>query len=214
MVFLKKIYYLLILINIIILIINIRKIKKPYFIFTILLPLVLATQLLGDLSKVYQFNRYPVFHIYIPAEFCLLCIYYYHVFKTKSKKKLVLLSALFFIISLAVWYSLYPQSFYTSGFIDFVLLSIILFIFTVAYFVEEITNEDEFNYYQNPSFWLNLGNLFFYTGCLLIMGFNNYLERFHPALSQKLIYINYCLNLVLYSFYIKAFLCIWTAKKF
>ena len=213
MVFLKKIYYLLIIINIIILAISFRKIKNPYFIFAILLPLVLITQILGDLNKAYEFNRYPVFHIYIPVEFGLLSAYYYHVFKNKSKKKLVLFSSFLFIISLSIWYVLYPQSFYKSGFMDFVLLSLFIIIYTIAYFVEEISNEKEIGHYQNPSLWINLGNLFFYTGCLLIMGFNNYLEHFYPSLSQKLIYINYFLNLVLYSFYIKAFLCIWTARK-
>lgn len=213
MIFLKKIYYLLIIINIIVLVISIRKTKKPYFIFIILLPLVLITQILGDLNEVYEFNRYPIFHIYIPVEFALLSAYYFNFFKSKSKKKLVLLSSLLFTVSLSTWYLLYPQSFFKSSFMDFVLLSLFIIIFTIVYFVEEINNEDEIRYFQKPSLWINLGNLFFYTGCLLIMGFNNYLERFYPSLSQKLIYINYSLNLVLYSFYIKAFLCIWTAKK-
>jgi hypothetical protein len=213
MVFLKKIYYLLIVINIIILILSSKELKKPYFIFLALLPLVLVTQILGDLSKEYHFNRYPIFHIYIPVEFGLLSIYYYQFFKHETKKKLVVVCSLFFGVSLPIGYLWHPHSFYDSSFIDFVLLALILIIYSISYFIEEIRFENEILYYQNPSFWINMGNLLFYTGCLFIMGFNNYLEHFYPSLSQKLIYINYSLNLLLYSFYIKGFLCILKAKK-
>ena len=77
MILLKKVYYLLILINIIVLAIGYKKITKPFTPFLILLPLVFITQLTGDFSKVYHFNKYPAFHIYIAVELLLLSAYYY-----------------------------------------------------------------------------------------------------------------------------------------
>ena len=213
MILLKKVYYLLILINIIVLAIGYKKITKPFTPFLILLPLVFITQLAGDFSKVYHFNKYPAYHIYIAIELLLLSAYYYRLFRSRKNKILLAACLLLFVVFLLSHYYRNPAAFFEAGFFDFVVASVVIIICTIIYFIEEINMEKEEIFYQNPSFWINIGNLFFYTGCLFVMGFNLYLESHYPSLSEKLIYINYSLNLLLYLLYIKAFVCILKVKK-
>ena len=214
MIFLKKVYYVLIVINIIILFAGLRKTVPLYYIFLVLLPLALVTQVFGDFAKLYNFNRYTFFHTYIIVEFVLLSIYYYQLLKSKRSKNFVLLSVFLFLAIISVNYARVPQAFFSSGFLDFVLVAVFITIFTTQYFIDEIKDENEVSFHTKPSFWINIGNLFFYTGCLLVMGFNNYLENHYPSLSQKLLYINYCLNLLLYSLYLKGFVCILKVTKY
>jgi len=214
MIFLKKIYYCLIVINIILLIVGYKKMKAPYYSFLFLLPIVLITQVVGDLSKVYHYNRYPAFHLYIPAELVLLSFYYYQILKRENNKRLVLICCLLYAVVTVFIYIRSPYLFFSSGFFDFVILSVIVIILTIIYFVEEIRDENEYIFHEQPAFWINIGHLLFYPGCLLVMGFNNYLENHYPAISSKVMYINNCLNLLLYSLYIKGFICILKAKKY
>jgi hypothetical protein len=60
---------------------------------------------------------------------------------------------------------------------------------------------------QEPLFWISTGVLFYSLGDFFVEGLMNYLISHSMDLAQKLYYIYYLLNILLYLTFIMAFLC-------
>jgi hypothetical protein len=60
---------------------------------------------------------------------------------------------------------------------------------------------------RTPMVWVSLGTLIYYAGTLPFFLFLDYLSSKLPALAVSFLYINHGLNIIMYSFYLIAFLC-------
>lgn len=75
------------------------------------------------------------------------------------------------------------------------------------YFILEFNKDEQFSSTKNPSFWIVLGSFIFHTVSLPYFIAINYLSRTNIQLSITLFNILLVLNILMYSFYVIAFLC-------
>lgn len=205
---LKVIYYGLLAVSLLTLLSNIRRLNKVYYLFIPLIVLGITVQVFGDVLKNYNIKGYSfVFHLYQPAEYSILALFYYSLIRNSLVKKAILVSVAAVVIFSAFYYSLNETSFYGGDFTDFCIAAFFICIWVVVFFIELLQSEENLNLIAYPAFWINAGNLLFYGGCLLIMGVYFYLHNRNATLAAELLKINYYLNLILYCMYTIAFLC-------
>jgi hypothetical protein len=168
--------------------------------------LALSTQLIAEVLSVEAGSHYFPFHLYIPVEYMLLTAYYYALFKTVFVKWVLTLSNLLLIAFCFIHY--YDAgNFWLPDFSDFALEAVMVTFLVIFFFISLFRKEEELLLFRYPDFWINTGNLFFYGGCLFLMGLNYSLQQENPKLAEKILGINHYLNLSLYLFYIIAFTC-------
>lgn len=211
---LKMVYYGLLGICLVALLFNIKKLNKIYYWFIPLIILGITVQVFGDVLKSREISGYSfVFHLYQPAEYSLLAMFYYSLINNNLIKKFILGSIAAVVIFSAIYYSVNKQSFWAGDFADFCIAAFFICMWVVFFFVELLRSEENLNLTSYPAFWINAGNLLFYGGCLLIMGVYYYLHNRDAVLAGELLKINYYLNLILYCMYTIAFLCQVNWKK-
>ncbi|MBL0355548.1 MAG: hypothetical protein IPP72_01055 [Chitinophagaceae bacterium] len=205
---LNVIYYGLLAVCLLTLLLNIRGMNRVYYLFIPLIILGITVQVFGDVLKNHDVQGYSfVFHLYQPAEYSLLALFYYSLIKNSLVKKAILVSVAAVVIFSAFYYSLNPDSFYGGDFTDFCIAAFFICIWVVVFFIELLRSDENLNLTAYPAFWINAGNLLFYGGCLLIMGVYFYLHNRNANLASQLLKLNYYLNLILYCMYTIAFLC-------
>ena len=206
----KTVYYILFSLNILVILLSLKKVGKMFLPIFLLIPVALFTEIFAENFDNIKFVANHIYHI---AEMLLLSGYYYLQYQNKKTKRLVLVGFIVYSILLFMHYSLHPRAFFVSNFYDFVLNSILIILFVILYFFEELNNEIITPFYKEPSFYINVGNLFFYAGTMLVMGFKYLVEKTNPALGESLMLINHSLNLLLYALYLLAFICILQTQK-
>ncbi len=212
--FLKLLYYGLMGLSLLTLLFNLKKLGKPYYWFIPLIILSISVQVFGDVLKTYNIagNSF-IFHIYIPAEYSLLSLFYYSLLQTNRVKKAILFSIPALLLFSVIYYTGNHQSFYGADFVDFCIESVFICTWIIVFFVQLLHSEEDFNLIRYPAFWINAGNLLFFAGCVVVMGLYFSLHQRDKNLAEQLLMINHYLNLVLYCMYIIAFLCPVNSKK-
>jgi hypothetical protein len=202
----KLFYYFLLFANITVLLYFHNSLNKRYTVFVYIFALAITVQILGDIKFQFKDLQSLLFHIYIPLEFFLLCIYYSSLIKTNYFRviKNVLLGA--FILSLSIYYYSNPGQFLNNNFTDFILSAAIITLFSIMFFIDFFRSDVYIPLKQNPDFWINIGSFFFYSGTLFYMGVSH-------LLPNSLVFINYILNLIMYTFYLYGFLCLKNKMK-
>lgn len=203
-------YYGLLVISLIILLVR-RKLLDKHFVWLIpAIGLAILTQAVSDIIN-YQVapaeKKYFLFHLYQPLEHCCLAMFYYHLFKRPWIKKFVLFSIPVFALFSVLYYFVFTGLFNKPDFKDFSVEAFFISTWAILFFIELFRDDRHFELVHYPAFWINVGHLFFYSGCLLVMGLNYYVESVDPVLAGQLLNINYYLNLLLYTLYIIAFTC-------
>ncbi len=172
---------------------------------TILLGMVLLFESFDYYIDVEQANLLN--HFYQPLEFTLMVLIYGKVFNYSRFNRLIIPAITgFWAISLYL-------SIFVEGIQEYNTLSMILGYFCVivlaaVYHAKLFTNKlGDTRLFRQPFFWINTAHLFFYLGTFFQMGFNAYLRNKSPESAHNLLYINYVLNLSLYSLYLVGFTC-------
>lgn len=207
MLWLKKIYYGLLVLCLVALFLNLRKIDKENKIFLPIIFLAIVTQFVGDILQSRGISHYFIFHIYIPIEYILLCIYYLTLIENKIVRLLIAGSAAIFFLFNLLYYILDNKAFFAPSFSSFVVSAVLLSFWIICFFVELFQKEEKIYLLSYSAFWVNTGNLLFYAGCLFVMGLYFTLLEKDRVLAGKMLYINYTLNLILYIMYLIAFTC-------
>lgn len=210
---LKYVYYALLLSGFAILLIRRKKLGS---IVTFFLPLYffnVVTQSANDLLMAHKVNTFPFYHVNQFIGALLLHGYYYTILEKRSYKNIVIAGFSCFALYFGYHFLYRFGNILTMDFSDFVVEGLFICIYVVLYLLELYRKDVIVILNKNPHFWISIGNLIFFSGCMFIMGFSNYLRGNNHALYARLVYINYFLNLLLYSLYIKAFLCKSETKK-
>lgn len=210
---LKYIYYALLLSGFLILLYRRKKLGSIILYFIPLYFFNLTTQLANDILLPKQVNTFPLYHINQFISALLLHAYYFALLEKKSYKRIVLLGFTCFVLYFGYHFVYQFANIRTIDFSDFVVEGLFVCVYVALYLLELYRKDDIVILNRNPHFWIAIGNLIFFSGCMFIMGFSNYLRQNNIELYAKLVYINYFLNLLLYSLYIKAFLCHSEMKK-
>ena len=207
---LKVFYYGLLVLSLITLLLNYKKLGKSYIWFIPLLSLAIITQASSDIIN-WELRqgekKYFIFHFYQPVEYTLLALFYWQLFKASFIKKFILISIPAFIVFCIFYYSSDIKSFLGPDFTNFTLQAILISLFVIYFFVELFKSQENVHLSSYPAFWINTGNLFFYSGCLFVMGIHFYLHNRDSKLAENLLSINHYLNLLLYLSYIIGFSC-------
>lgn len=85
--------------------------------------------------------------------------------------------------------------------------SAIVIICSSLYFLQELNRKIPVKVTSTPLFWIALGALIFHSVSLPYFIFINYLSRTNLGLAMALFNIHLVLNILMYSFYLIAFLC-------
>ncbi|MBL0356520.1 MAG: hypothetical protein IPP72_06300 [Chitinophagaceae bacterium] len=177
--------------------------------FIILLFLVLCTETAGW----YMYNKLGMFNNALPFNILMLLsnVFFIWFFSTATalqqvKKWLTFFSSFFLafgLINLFFFQGLWVYNSFSESLGDIILVLICCyFIFTLLKAREHI-DLLRFDY-----FWLATGLLFYCLGSALLYQFSNLLGKYYEHTKVNIgEYINYALNLILYSSLIIAFIC-------
>lgn len=204
----KIIYYALLLSGLCILLVRWKKVDKAVHLF---LPLYFST-IITELV-VGWYNQFFLYHINQAIECFLLCFYYFLLFKNKYARQFVVAYFIIYLGFFSFYFIKQPEYFFNYDPIDFVAEGAFICIFSVLFLIELYRSNEEVIINRNPHFWISVGNLFFYSGASFFMGFALNMLKGNTHLYMQLRYIVDFLNLLLYSLYIKAFLCNSTVKE-
>lgn len=216
MYWLKIIYYGLLTLCLTALFLNYKRVGRHILLFIPVIILAIQTQVNGDILKAEGLGekRFFVFHIYIPLEYLLLSYYYYLLLRGKWVSYFFILSNIGMVAFSAVYYSLNKASFYHPDFAQFVLGSVFVTFLGIIFFSQFFEKDERVDLISYPDFWINVGNLLFYAGCLFVMGLHYSLQKRNSELADRLLQINYYLNIILYFLYIVAFTCSKATKRY
>ncbi len=191
-----------------------RKKLPSYFIYLgWLIVAVLLTEVVSRYIDSIGINTNPLDHLYQLLEIWLLSLAYYHVLKNKKIRKIIITVLVLVSIVYPVS-SFFLEGIYNDCILSYLLNGILIISLSLVFFQELYNDENpEMNILSHGFFWINCGNLIYYSGSFFQMGLNTYIRDFNPELAAQLKSIGHVLNYFLYATYLIGFLCIKKQKS-
>jgi hypothetical protein len=146
-----------------------------------------------------------LYSIFTMTGFLFYFYWYYTILKSKTFKRVALLSATIFII-ISIGVHVFPEL-KGQGY-AFVMASICLLVLTFFHFYQLLTGDEVLVVKYKLSFWISTALLLFYIGILPLMLLAKYIEI--NGMNYTIILLS--LNVILYGCYIIGF--IWAKKKY
>jgi hypothetical protein len=199
----KYLYYLLLLSGLIILLIRWKRLDLSLHVFIPIYLFDIATEISTELSK----SCYFMYHIDVTVSCFFLCQYYFLLLKDNKFKKMAWVGFFVYLTFFFIYFIRNPTNFFRYDPIDFVVEGVFITMFSLYYLVDLYRSGLQTRLSGHPHFWISAANLLFYSGGSFFMGFAFTLAEQNLALYRELSLIVQFLNLMLYSIYIKAFLC-------
>lgn len=131
-------------------------------------------ELISRIMSNYKIQNLYLFHVYILLESFFIFWFYYEVFKKYISPKIIPIIYLFFVIfSLVdtfVWHNPFTFNSYAKT-----LECIIIVSYTVFYLYKTFDEFQDEDPSDTPVFWINAGFLFYFSGCLFLFTFSNFI---------------------------------------
>jgi hypothetical protein len=199
------VYIALLLLNLLVAALKWRRLQPAFR----LAALIVADALITELLKPYlpDGGKRLAEHIFI-ITVLLLWFSYYMLILNKQKRAWLFSGLTAFFTAVFVLWSIHPHYFYEHGYTDYIFLAICISCWSGLFFHELLYKPLQYSLSADGHFWINCGNLLFYPGNILLLGYCSYLEQANPALFNELRIINRGFNLLLYTLYLAAFLAI------
>lgn len=126
---------------------------------------------------VYDFSYYLIRHynkqsgdlfnlFYVPLEYILIYFFFRILYKSKSSLRLLNFSVIIFILIWAITSYYLPINMFNSLLNG--IEAIIIIIFTLIYFYEELRKPQSLFIYSQPQFWAIIGFFLFFAGSLFV----------------------------------------------
>ncbi len=148
--------------------------KETLIIFYFILNGILFEIISRTIVRLQIKNNLPFFHIYTVIEFFIISWFYWLVFKDYFSKLLIpIVFFTFFIFSLIdsfVFHNVFTFNSYAKS-----LECIIIVVLSVLYLYKTFNEFQEKDPSDTPVFWINAGFLFYFSGCLFLFTFSNYI---------------------------------------
>lgn len=148
--------------------------KEPLIIFYLILNGILFETISRSMTLFHLKNNLPFFHIYTVIEFFIISWFYWLVFKDYFSKLLIpIVFFTFFIFSLIdsfIFHNVFTFNSYAKS-----LECIIIVVLSVLYLYKTFNEFQEKDPSDTPVFWINAGFLFYFSGCLFLFTFSNYM---------------------------------------
>jgi hypothetical protein len=188
-----------------------RKQEKGLFIIPYLLSLSLLVEIVTRVMSNGGLNNIFIYHIYIPLEYGLWAIYFYHVNSSGRVKKAIKFSVpLFIILSLILSFKVVSFSVFPN--LQLNIEGVLLIVWAIiSIFTVEITHA---NLFSRPVFWICVGVLVFYCAIFTFVGIYNYILDYKSSLFESFkIYLLVIPNCFLYTCISISFICSHRIKK-
>lgn len=148
--------------------------QESLIIFYYILNGILFEAISRTMTHFHVKNNLPFFHIYTIIEFFIISWFYWLVFKDYFSKLLIpIVFFTFFIFSLIdsfVFHNVFTFNSYAKS-----LECIIIVVLSVLYLYKTFNEFQEKDPSDTPVFWINAGFLFYFSGCLFLFTFSNYM---------------------------------------
>jgi hypothetical protein len=131
-------------------------------------------ELISKTMAIYKIPNLYLFHIYVLTEFFFISWFYYEIFKRYLPSKTILIVFLtFFTFSLIdtfIWHNPFTFNSYAKT-----LECVIIVAYTVFYLYKTFDEFQDEDPSDTPVFWINAGFLFYFSGCLFLFTFSNFI---------------------------------------
>jgi hypothetical protein len=184
-----------------------RKSNPLYLnIFPFFLMLTLSVELIGELMQGPGHNNLLLFNLYTIIEFCFYLWFFKTVITGTRMQKLIrlLLYSLPIICFINIFFIQGPAVFHTY---TYSLSCLIMVGLGITYFYRLFEQTGKVNILREPSFWISIGIIFFFTSSVSVIGVINYISTLPKATSLLLQKIFLMVNAFFYLLLIIAFLC-------
>jgi hypothetical protein len=129
------------------------------------------------ISKTMAYNKIPnlyLFHLYVLMEFLFISWFYYELFKKYISPKIIPVIYIFFVsfslIDTFIWHNPFTFNSYAKTLECMIIVSYTVFYLHKTF--DEFQDEDPSD---TPVFWINAGFLFYFSGCLFLFTFSNFI---------------------------------------
>lgn len=186
---------------------------RRYILFIPLLGLSLGVELYKYFILKNNYIKDHFDSLFIAVEYSLLSIIISNFIVSKTKKNTIRFSpAIVVPIFLIVHFTIFSHNHFFK-FVNVLIASPLLCIWTIVYLFEVIKQDEEFEIFRNPMFWISLGNLLFFSGSFFSYGFGNYmLYKEQKETAESIFWIARILNILLYILYFIGFT--WDKRRY
>ncbi len=207
-------YYILLISSFLLSLFRVNSKDKVLFIFPYILFLGIITQLLQEFLSRAKIPFMFIFHIYNFIEYPLYAIYFYYLFNSAKMKRMLIISVFIYLISFILYFA-FMKSFTAESFgLVSAIEALFMTSFSLYFYYDLMQSNKYYNLSTYPHFYINTGNLIFFSLSIFAMGFHAIIKNADPALADKVLNINRVSNIIMYALYCIAFsINIWTPKK-
>lgn len=185
--FLVNLGYFLLLINFIVFAFGLSKKQKSYVIFTVYLFLIVCIQIITLVLRKLGLNNLFLSHFYFIGQFIMLGLFYFNLITDKFQKKVIKITAILALLSLAIQYSIRPDLFFKFNLYEIFITSFLLLIFATFHFYNMLNGKKMFYY-------INIGIILYLFGSTILFLVGN----LSVTLSSKYYKVPSRINYILY----------------
>lgn len=161
-----------------------------YKYFAIYLILMAINQITNTTLFVMEKRTFFLFNTYLIAQFLMLSLFYYEMFKVKKQRKFILIVMFIISIILGVQYIWTPDLFFNYNIIGIITTSTILISYAITYFFYHIGDK------ELKLYLVNSGLLIYLLGTILIFSIANVGLQLERDLERALWILNAFIYLV------------------
>ncbi len=179
----------------------------PYFLL-----LTLMVEVYGLIYHRKGENNVPVFNFFSVIEFSFFLYFYHHVIRHPKLRKTILI--LEFLLPAACLFNIFfYQGFYVFHTITYTIGSGVMIALGVMYIYQLFTHSERINLLKEPSFWICIAVIFFFTSSITLIGAFNYVSLLPDILRFNLQKILKAVNIFFYLIFTISFLCSIPTRK-
>jgi hypothetical protein len=190
-----------------------KQLKKQNLVLVpVLLFVIVFSEAVGKLIAIHALtiiSSVEWFNVMIPVQFlCLFMLFYKQIRYRYWRGIIILFSVIITTMTIAYMQQPGPQK---LNVLNYTLGVIFLSAVCLHYLYECMNSESIINIYTNSLFYLAMGTLIYHLGTLPLHSMMNYLYSHHINIFNPYLYINYILNITMYS--LITFGIIWANRK-
>lgn len=206
----KTTYFILLALSLSAVLWNRKRLPPRIVVFIPLIALTLVQFLLSQFGDLDESSLWIVIHGYHFIAFPLFISYLLRSLKNTNWKKVFLASIPVFYVGGLLLYQLNPDYWTTPYLPELQFTGLMIVIGSILIFFQFYHSEEMIHLSRQPDFWIGIGNLTYYAGFTLSMGFYWYILNIikDEEFAKLMIHLSQVLNLFLYFTYTIAFLCI------
>jgi hypothetical protein len=191
-------------------IVGLLTLRKSHPLYLKLLPfflmLILGVELYGELHQKEGQNNIFIFNLLSVAEFFFFNFFFYQVIPVISTRKSINTIGLV-LIACCLLNIFFLQGKYVFHTYTYIAGCLAMVTFGVIYFYQLFNSQTRLNLLREPSFWINIGIIFFFVSSVSVIGTLNYISIMPKAIRINLKQILLLVNAFFYLTFIFAFLC-------